>query len=88
MGSETGSSIIPILNQLEHAWTYKTPRGWLEVVDIGYKLELGEGRAEFPWIVSMQSKYIKITLYSLCLLKAIILLEEEEEIQVQKNVFQ
>jgi hypothetical protein len=27
MGSETGSSIIPILNQLEHAWTYKTPRG-------------------------------------------------------------
>ena len=37
MGSVTGSSIIPILNPTWiyiYSWTYKTPRGWLEVVDI------------------------------------------------------
>lgn len=60
----------------------------------GYKLDpwvgrgVGEGRPVFPWIVFRCNIHIKITLYSLCLLKAIIMiLEEEEEIQVQKMCF-
>lgn len=92
-GSVTGSSIIPILNPTWTCLDLQNAKGWLEVWISGYKLDPrvgGEGREDqnslelcFHAILS-----IKITLYSLCLLKAIIMmLEEEEEIQVQKNVF-
>lgn len=93
MGSVTGSSIIPILNP---TWTYipglirKHPRGYWKLWISGYKLDpwVGGGKTRIPCIVFRCNISKKITLYSLCLLKAIItILEEEEEIQVQKMCF-
>lgn len=93
MGSVTGSSIIPILNP---TWTYipglirKHQRGYWKLWISGYKLDpwVGGGKTRIPCIVFRCNISKKITLYSLCLLKAIItILEEEEEIQVQKMCF-
>ena len=92
MGSVTGSSIIPILNP---TWIYipgltKRQGGDWKLWISGYKLDPwvgGRGRPESLELFQCNIS-IKITLYSLCLLKAItMILEEEEEIQVQKMCF-